>query len=86
MLLLIHEPRDDGDDEPPRPRRPLPHVPWRPFAWVAAFCWLMFLAGAVNGFAGYLILLGAICLGGWRVNRWLDGQDWGGMRNYTRGF
>ena len=84
MLLLIHEPRDD--DDAPRRRRRLPSIPWRPFAWFALFCWMMFAAGAVGGFPGYLIVLGAICVGGWRVNRWLDGQDWAGMRNYTRGF
>ncbi len=86
MLLLIHEPRPDRDDEQPPPRRRLPHVPWRPFAWVAAFFWLLYLAGAVGGLAGYLILLGAISMGGWRLNRWLDGICWTGMRDYTRGF
>ncbi len=85
MLLLIHEPRDEGDP-PPRDRRPLPRVPWRPFAWVAAFFWLLFVAGAVGGLAGYLILLLAISVACWRVDRWLEGQDWGGMRNYTRGY
>ena len=86
MLLLVHEPRDDHDDEPPAARRRLPHIPWRPFAWFAAFCWLMLAAGRVGGLAGYGLVLLAISVGCWRVNRWLDGQDWAGMRNYTRGF
>ncbi|MDQ3740065.1 MAG: hypothetical protein M3320_07110 [Actinomycetota bacterium] len=86
MLLLIHESREPSDDAAPPPRRSLPHVPWRPFAWVAAFCWLLFLAGAVGGLAGYVILLGAISLGLWRLNRWLDGLHWTGMRDYTRGY
>ena len=85
-MLLIHEPRDERGDEPPAPRRPLPEVPWRPFAWFAAFCWVLLAAGQVGGLAGYLILLGAICVAGWRVNRWLDGQYWTGMRDYRRGY
>ena len=86
MLLLIHDPGDDRGDEPPRPRRHLPHVRWQPFAWFAAFCWLMAAAGQVGGLPGYLLLLVAIAVGCWRVDRWLDGQDWAGMRNYRRGF
>lgn len=85
MLLLIED-REPERPEPPAPRRPLPHVPWRPFAWVAAFLWLLYLAGAVGGLPGYLILLGAIGLAGWRTNRWLDGVCWTGMRDYRRGF
>jgi hypothetical protein len=70
VLLLIHDPYDGrDDDEPPRPRRTLPHIPWRPFAWVAAFFWLMYLAGQIGGFPGYLTVLGAVALCSWRIDR-----------------
>ena len=76
MLLLIHDP----EPRPERPRgRPLPHLPWRPFAWFAAFCWLLFLAGQVGGLAGYLILLFAVGVGSRRLDRWLSKQYWGGL-------
>jgi hypothetical protein len=50
--------------------RSLPHVPWRPFAWLAALLWLFVIAGEVDGFAGYSIFLIAIALGSWRLERW----------------
>jgi hypothetical protein len=84
VLLLIHEPRDDGGDEPPRPARPLPHIPWRPFAWVAAFCWLLFAAGQIGGLAGYGLVLLAVSLGSWRLDRWLARQYWGGLSEVQR--
>jgi hypothetical protein len=77
MLLLIHDP------EPDKPRRrPLPHIPWRPFAWVAAFCWLLLLAVQVGGFAGYLLVLLAVGVGSWRIDRWLSKQYWGGLTEW----
>ena len=83
---LVHDHSRDpfGDDEPPPPRRPLPHVPWQPFAWFAAFCWLMVVAGAVGGLPGYLILLGAVAMGCWRIDRWLGRQYWQGLREWQR--
>lgn len=48
----------------------LPGVPWRPFAWIAAFLWLLAIAGEVGGFAGYGIVLLAVALGSWRLERW----------------
>ena len=59
------EPEEDDDH---RPRSP-PHVPWRPFAWAAAFVWLLVIAAEVDGFAGYGILLLAVTLGSWRLER-----------------
>lgn len=59
------EPEDERED-----RRALPHVPWRPFAWIAAFLWLLVIAAEVDGFAGYGILLLAVALGSWRLERW----------------
>jgi hypothetical protein len=72
------EPPDDGE----RPGRPWPRPPWRPFAWLAAWFWLMLLAGAVGGFAGYLLVLAAVTLGCWRVDRWLSRQSWGGLSQW----
>jgi hypothetical protein len=86
VLLLIHDPRPGGGDEHAahaRARR-LPVLPWRPFAWFAAFCWLLFAAGQVGGLAGYALLLLAIAVGGWRVDRWLARQYWGGLREVQR--
>ena len=83
MLLLIHDPEPEPPEPPPRRRR-LPVLPWRPFAWFAAFCWLMFVAGAVGGLAGYLLLLIAVGVGCWRVDRWLSRQYWGGLREVQR--
>ncbi len=82
MLLLVHDPEPPRDDPPPRRRLPVP--PWRPFAWFAVFCWMVWVAGAVGGFPGYLIVLAAIALGCWRVNRWLDRQYWGGLSEHHR--
>ena len=86
MLLLIHEPREPRDDDAPPPRRPLPAIPWRPFAWFAAFCWLLFAAGQVGGLAGYGLLLLAVAVGCWRLDRWMGKWDAAALRNYTRGF
>jgi hypothetical protein len=84
VLLLVHEPRDPGPPSPRRRRRPLPHIPWRPFAWFAAFCWLLFVAGRVDGLAGYAIVLVAIAMGSWRLDRWLSKQYWGGLSEVQR--
>jgi hypothetical protein len=82
MLLLIHdEPQGPGEDAP-RKRRPLPRIPWRPFAWFAAFCWLLFLAGTVGGLAGYVLVLVAVGGGSWRPDRWLSKQYWGGLTEW----
>ena len=81
MLLLIHDP------EPPpegRSRRRLPVLPWRPFAWFAVFCWMLVAAGAVGGLPGYVLVLAAISVGCWRVDRWLARQYWGGLREVQR--
>jgi hypothetical protein len=83
VLLLVHDPSGERD-EAPAPRRRLPHFPWRPLAWFAAFCWLLFAAGAIGGLAGYVLLLAAIALGCWRVDRWLSTLYWGGLREVQR--
>ena len=84
MLLLIDDRPDRPDEEPPPPRRPLPRPPWRPFAWVALFLWLLHLAEVVGGLAGYGLVLVAIAVGCWRLDRWLSKQYWGGLRETQR--
>jgi hypothetical protein len=58
-------------------RRSLPHVPWRAFAWIAVFLWLLALAAEVGGFAGYGIVLLAVALGSWRLERWAGHWEFG---------
>lgn len=86
MLLLIDGGGHDPEPGPPRPprRRRLPAPPWRPFAWFAAFCWLLAIAGMLGGLAGYLVVLAAVGMGCWRVERWCGRQYWGGLREYQR--
>jgi hypothetical protein len=68
------EPEPPPDGAPAR--RSLPRVPWRPFAWLAAFLWLLFAAGEVGGVAGYGLVLAAVALGCWRIDRWMGRWDW----------
>jgi hypothetical protein len=76
-------PRDDG--APTRPERHW-HLPWRSLAWVAVWCWLMALvpvvSGAFGGLAGFAVLILAVGLGLWRLDRWLARQYWHGLREY----
>jgi hypothetical protein len=64
------EDEDEGAHVAASAGRSLPHLPWRPFAWIAGFAWLLVIAAEVNGFAGYGIFLLAIALGSWRLERW----------------
>lgn len=75
--MLVDGSSWEPDPEPEPSRRRLPHLPWRPFAWVAAFLWLLVLAGRVGGFAGYALLLFAVGLGSWRLDRWAARWEWG---------
>jgi hypothetical protein len=74
----------DGPPEPPR--GPTWRVPWRPVAWLVVVCVLMALvpvAGhAFGGLVGYAVLLLAVGLGLWQVERWCDRQYWRGLRDY----
>jgi hypothetical protein len=62
------------------------HLPWRPFAWLAVWCWLMALvpvvSGAVGGLAGFGVLMLAVALALWRLDRWCGRQYWQGLREY----
>lgn len=68
----------DPDPAPePAPRRSLPHVSWQPFAWFAAFCWVLVGAGALGGFAGYALVVVAVGAGSWGLNRYAERWEWG---------
>ena len=76
MLIDTREWESEDSDDEQRGSRP--HVRWRPFAWIAAFIWLLVIAAEVDGFAGYGIFLLAITLGSWRLERaaghWKSGR------------
>jgi hypothetical protein len=87
VLGLVHDRGwEPPDDEPAPRRRRIWHPRWRPLAWLAACCWLMVLAPAAGdafgGLAGYGVLLLAVALGVWRVDRWCSGQYWRGLRDH----
>jgi hypothetical protein len=83
---LVGERRWEPPGDVPKPPEPAWHVPWRELAWLAGVAALLFLspvAGhALGGFAGYVVLLLAIALGIWRVERWCSRQYWRGLRDY----
>jgi hypothetical protein len=88
VLGLIHDSgweSPEQEPEPPRPPRRW-HLPWRPLAWVAVWCWLMALVPIVTddfgGLAGYGVLLLAILLACWRADRWCRRQYWEGLREH----
>jgi hypothetical protein len=80
------EPWEPGEDDLPERRPWTWHVPWRPFAWLAVWCWLMALVpivtSAVGGLAGFGVLMLAIGLACWRLERFCARQYWGGLREY----
>ncbi len=83
---LVHDPGLNRPEPPPdaaRPR-PLPPVPWRLLAWVTGWVALLFGAGALGGLAGYLVVLLAVGVGAWRLERWCARQYWGGLSEYHR--
>jgi hypothetical protein len=80
-------PDDGAPDEPgDAPRAWTWRLPWRPLAWFAAWAWLMALVPVVNdalgALAGYGVLMLAIVLAGWRLNRVFARGYWYGMRDY----
>lgn len=84
------DPSEDGRDMPeyePPARQPWTwRLPWKPLAWFAAWCWLMALVPIVNtafgALAGYGMLLLAVGLACWRLERFCGRQYWHGMREY----
>jgi hypothetical protein len=90
---LVKDPGRDWrpwDDAPePRPRRSW-RVPWRVISRLAL--WIAIVSGmfaavpavdhAVGNFAGYVLILASVAVGGWRVDRWFDAGYWEGLREY----
>ena len=84
------EPPDDrwepDEDELPERRPWTWRRPWRPCAWFAAWCWLMALVPVVSrafgGLAGFGVLMLALALGCWRLERFCARQYWSGLREH----
>jgi len=78
--------REPPDDDPPEHRPWTWRPPWRPLAWFAAWCWLMALvpvvSSAFGGLAGYGLLMLALGLVCWRLERFCRRTYWHGLREY----
>jgi uncharacterized membrane protein len=82
----------DRDPEPPadevRKRREWDWhmVPWRSLAWLALLCVLMAVVPSVSstfgGLAGFGVLMAAVGLAFWRLERFCARQYWNGLREY----
>jgi hypothetical protein len=78
------------DDQPDPNRRRRPSVSWgiviRALAWTTAFVGLFALVPVadhmIGPLAGYLLILLAVALGGWRLDRMLTAQYWRGLKDY----
>jgi len=92
---LVHgsgwEPPDHGweppEDDPPKRREWDWHmVPWRSLAWLALWCVLMAIVAPVSsafgGLAGFGVLMAAVALAFWRLERFCARQYWNGLREY----
>jgi hypothetical protein len=77
---------DHGADEAPEHRPWTWRLPWKPLAWFAAWCWLMALvpvaSSAFGGLAGFGVLMLAVGLVCWRLERFCARQYWHGLREY----
>jgi fatty acid desaturase len=87
LVGLVHaKDWEPPEDVPQPPRSRSPRVPWRLVAWLAACAGLLALSSVaddlVGPLAGYVVLLLAVTLGFWRVERWCSRQYWAGLREY----
>jgi hypothetical protein len=61
-------------------------VPWRSLAWLALWFALMavvpFVSGTFGGLAGFVVLMAAVALAFWRLERFCARQYWQGLREY----
>jgi hypothetical protein len=80
------DPWEPGEDDLPERRPWTWRLPWRPLAWLAAWCWLMALVPIVTstagGLAGFGVLMLAVTLACWRGERFCRRQYWHGLREY----
>ena len=91
---LVRDPGRDWrppDDNPePSPRRSW-SLEWRlvvrVLAWVGVVAAMFALAPVVSDvvgtLAGYLLILAAVAVGVWRVDRWCARQYWRGLKDYN---
>jgi predicted secreted hydrolase len=92
---LVHgsgwEPPDHGweppEDEAPKRREWDWHMlPLRSLAWLAVWAVLMALvpwvSSAFGGLAGFVVLMVAVALAFWRLERFCARQYWNGLREY----
>jgi hypothetical protein len=81
---LVRSPRWEPPPAPPPSRNW--RVPWRALAWLAVFWALMAAVPLVSRLAGppagYGVLLLAVAVGLWRLDRWCSRQYWQGLREY----
>jgi hypothetical protein len=82
MFVGLVRARDWEPPPPPPPSRQPSDLPWRPIAALLGWALLLVVSAALGGFAGYLVLVAAIALGAWRLDRWSRGQYWGGLREH----
>jgi hypothetical protein len=88
---LVSDPRWEPPDDSPEPRRRRNwhwhwDVPWNVVAWVVMWWTLLLLAPLagreLGGGVGYLVLIGDVALGSWRLNRWTSRRYTRGLRDY----
>jgi hypothetical protein len=95
ILGLVHSSGWDPPDRDPEPpadevRKRLEWdwhmVPWRSLAWLAVWCALMAIVPSVTsafgGLAGFGVLMAAVALGFWRLERFCARQYWDGLREH----
>lgn len=90
------EPPDHGwapepppEDDPPQRREwnlDWRKLPWRSLAWLAVWAFLMaivpFVSSTFGGLAGFGVLMAAVALAFWRLERFCARQYWNGLRDY----
>jgi hypothetical protein len=61
-------------------------IPWRALVWLAVWCVLMaivpFVSSTFGGLAGFGVLMLAVALAFWRLERFCARQYWAGLREF----